>query len=288
MAIVEVQPGSADDPFRAGTSAAGSDGASQGVPAGTVVEGQQVDPSGQTAADASATAAKVTAAAVATGEGGDDSEDLTPEEQEAVDTLFQYRLETEVLPKIQSSVDRRIAALDAAHKRDVAAAQELAQSLRNELREVKLNGLSAEDQAKLKATWEAEDRTAKIDAYEQQVEAMYRDVVVNAYVTEYPHLQLTAEDFEGMDTPDKMETFIAFADREYYKELAARGGKPAGDGGAAPAAAPTREAPAGATAPSDGSASHAAPETVKFDKGSGRQAMVNNIADGWETVQIAQ
>jgi hypothetical protein len=285
MPIEVVQPGSADDPFTNGASQADPAGASQGVPAGTVADSQpgaaQTDPQ-----DASAEAAKATAAATATGaDPTAESEDLSPDEEAALDIFFQHRLETEVLPKWQSSVDRRIAGVEAAAKRDVAAAVGQANALKEEIRNVKLNGLSPEDQAKLKTTWAAEDKQAELDAYEQQLEGYHRNIVVASYVTNFPHLQLTEEDFAEFKTPEQMEVFIALADREYYKELAARGGQPA-VAAAAPAA--TSSAPAGATAPSDGSSSAAPPPVSKFSTAQDRQAMIDNIGGGWETVQISR
>lgn len=286
MAIEVVQLGSADDPFTSGASQADPAGASKGVPAGTVAEGQpgaaQTDPQ-----DASAEAAKATAAAAATGATEDESEDLTPDEEAALDIYFQHRAETELLPKLQSTVDRRVNAVEAAAKRDIAAVQERANTLKEELRQVKLNGLSPEDQAKLKATWTAEDKQAELDAYEQQLEAYHRDIVVANYVTNFPHLQLTPDDFADFNTPEQMEVFIALADREYYKELATRGGTPA-TAAAAPATAAPSSAPAGATAPSDGSSSAAPPEVLKFSTKQDRQAMIDNIGGGWETVQISR
>ncbi len=287
MAIEVVQPGSADDPFTTGASQADPAGASQGVPAGTIAEGQpgaaQTDPQ-----DASAEAAKVTAAAAATDPSTVlESEDLSPEEEAALDIFFQHRLETEVLPKWQSATDRRVAGVEAAAKRDVAAARAQVDSLKEENRQVKLNGLSPEDQAKLKTTWAAEDRQAELNAYEQQLESYHRDIVVASYVTNFPHLQLTDEDFADFNTPEQMEVFIALADREYYKELAARGGTPA-PAAAAPAVVAPSSAPAGATAPSDGSSSAAPPPASKFSTAQDRQAMIDNIGGGWETVQISR
>ena len=298
MPIQEVQPGAADDPFTKGASAQNPDGASKGVPADQGTENPSGAGGQQTVEDASADAAKAKAAAVAAGDddgAASDAEDddgepveFSDDEQAALDVYFQHRLETETLPKIQSNVDRRVASMEAAAKKQVEAARAETQAVRDELRQVKLNGLPPEDQEKLKSTWAIEDREAANKAYEEQLEGMYRDIVVTSYVTEYPHLQLTPADFAEFDTPEQMEVFVALADREYYKELAARGGVSSqGSEATAPAPKP-KKSPAGATAPSDGSAGSAVPDQPKFNKGSGRQAMVENIGGGWETVQIAR
>ncbi len=286
MPIEEVVPGTTGDPF---TSAASGDPAAvspNGGVAGTAA------PEGPGGADPATVTTPVVDSAVtaATAEGTTvDPDELTEEEQAALDLYAQRYAEEIVLPKVQSSYDRRIAAAEARAAQLATAAQQREQALLAEAREAKLNGLTDDEKARLRSTWQLEDQQRALDAYNQELEGYHRDLLVSTYVARFDHLELTPEDFADFQTPEQMEMFVTIADREYWKAVAeaARANPQAAPvAAAAPAPAPT--APAGASAPSDTAGGGAAPELPTFNPKPGREAMLANIGSGWEDVRIVR
>ena len=158
VAVEVVAPGSADDPFTAKASDAAA------VPSPSPAGGEGATPPATPEPGKDGTpATPVTPASGAVVEDPDADDDLSPEEEEAIDVLIeQIRAEvrTEELPKVQSAYDRRIGALErnAQAAREAAATRE--QALLEQVREAKLNGLSAEEQARLRSEWSLEDETA--------------------------------------------------------------------------------------------------------------------------------
>lgn len=293
MAIEVVNPGSTDDPFTAGASPAATDGASttpaaSGGPAVAAAEGQPagtVDPAATTSEAAAATATPPPTAEP------EESGELTEEEQAALDIWFNRRVEAEVLPKVQSSYDRRIAQTQAQLKaaQDAAGARE--KELLAQVREAQLNGLTDAEKDRLRSQWSVEDEQRKLEAYEQQLEQYHKDILVAQYCTEYASLGLQPEDFVEFETPEQMATFVSLVELEYYKALAnAKPGATEAPAAQPPAAAVTPApdpTPAGATAPTDAGGGSAVPTVAKFNTGTGRQSMAENIGSGWETVRIA-
>lgn len=287
MVIGVVTPGSPDDPFTQQASDAA--GATSPPPAGDDGAAQAVAP--ETAQDGQAAAG----AAAPTGDGEDG--ELTPEEEAALDALMEQiraEVQQDVLPKVQSSYDRRIAALERKAEADARTAEARVQALQEEVRQAKLVGLTADEQARLKAQWSLEDEQGKLDAYRAEVEAYHKEVYIADCLAQYgPDLGVTAEDLAQFESPDEIESYIKDLALAHYRDLAASGGAapaaPASAPAAKPAAAPSPSAPsspAGLDAPTDAGGGAASPAPRQFDPRPGKEAMAANINGGWETVTV--
>ncbi len=292
MEVTEVSAGAADDPFSKASQTADPTASNAGVVGPQTAETVRFEP----AADSTATQVSdpTAQAAVVEDEAGDD--ELTEEELSALEALFQERINTEVLPKVSSAYDRQIAAIT---KRLEAVRMESStreESLLKEVREAKLNGLTDEDKAKLRAQWEFEDERRRLDEYKKSLDDYSNAVTVTQYIAQYPHLELTAEDFADFSTPEEMAYFVTIADAEYWKAVAKAGGlqafaqesEPARKTAAAEAAAAIERVPAGATAPTNADGGGAPPSMPKFNAEQSRQAMIDNISTGWEVGRITR
>jgi len=221
----------------------------------------------------------------------DADEELSPEEEAAIDVLIeQIRTEvrTEELPKVQSAYDRRIAALERKANADVQAAAVREQALQEQVREAQLNGLSDEEKARLRSGWNLEDEKAKVDAYRLEVEAYHREVYIAECVAQFgTELGIAADDLADFNSPEEIEAFVKDTALAHYRDIAAgRVDAPAAPA-SAPAAKPASAVPAGSDAPSDGGGGSAVPQIAQFDPRPGKEAMAANIASGgWETVRV--
>lgn len=238
-----------------------------------------------------------------TGDEGEDDEDAeyTPEELVALEELEAWReaqataAAAAATSQLQSKYDRQFAATQR-QMRDLAAAAEARElELREAVRNAQLNGLTDAEKEQLKKQWNETDKVAELDAYKEQLTGFHIDLLRTAYATEYAEFGLQADDLEQFDTPEDMEAFIKDVQIEYYKLMAnpaVQGaiseGTPVAKTATAPApvAAATRKAPAGAAAPSDAGGGSAPAPTTKFNKGTGVDAMAENIRSGWESPKV--
>lgn len=287
-----VEPGSADDPFAPGTSAPASTAASA-APAAT---GEADGGDGAAQSDEELDSLEIDTLDSNPDGGEDDTEgqELTQEELDALAELQQHFLaeaQAKIVPQLQSSYDRRIAAQDKQIQelRNLSKTRE--QELQAQLREAQLNGLPDAEKEKIKAVWAFEDREAALNARESELTGYHVEILRAAYAQEYAKFGLTAEDLEDYETPEQMDEFIREVQLEYYKQLSeSRTAAPAAEAAPAARAKPAtqaRKAPAGASAPADSASGSAVPEVAKPNTGRGISAMADNLKSGaWETATI--
>lgn len=227
-----------------------------------------------------------------------DDDDVSEENLEALKELRDRlreeatrEVEESLVPKLTSSYDRQIAALN----KQIQASQEQAatreKTLRDELRQAQLNGLSDAEKTELQKRWDWEDRVQAVEARERELTDYHVEILRTAYAQEYAEFGLTAEDLEEFDTPEQMDEFVQAVQLEYYKQLAelrASGALPAENKTQTVKDQPAKKktAPAGATAPTDAGGGGATPQPSKFNVEQSRAAMADNIRGGWETVQL--
>lgn len=285
LVIEEVTPGSADDPFTQTASA--TTVAPSPTPDGT--KGEAPADSPETKVDATAGAETKTVT---------DEDALPPEFEAAIQELYaqakadaKAEMESEILPRLQSGFDRRVANIERALQAQLEASEKQAEALREETRQAKLNGLTAEEQDKLKQTWLLEDEKAKLDAFRQEVVEYHKSVFVADCISQFPELELTEDELNQFETPEEIEVFIKDSLISHLRgqdsDSTKTGTEPAKTAAAPAASTPaTRTAPAGLDAPSDAGGGAAVPDPTKFDSRTGREAMAANIGSGWETVRV--
>ena len=164
---------------------------------------------------------------------------------------------------------------------------------REEVREIKLHGLSEDEQAKLKKQWEADDRLEGIDAYRDQVEGYHNDVDLIRLLNEYGQYGVTEEELKEIPMEER-ELVCSMKRSTYWEDIATGKTKPSETKNGQPSSGqppPTQPStatkepvsPAGASAPSDAGGSGAPPQPPKFNDTQGPDAMAENIGQGWET-----
>jgi hypothetical protein len=238
-----------------------------------------VDPSTDApVTDATATADDtVTSPATATAEGEPTADQFSEAEIEALKRLGDY-LQTERsthderTKKAQSSYDRQITSLKGALDERDARLTELEKATR----ELQLNGLSAEDAAKLRTTWENDDRKAGLDSYAADLTDMHLELGRTILLHDYEEFGVTEDALANCTTVDQMESICKDAAIEFLTTNP-------GAKTAAPAnvvttpAAPAKPAPAGATAKTDVGGGGAPPVAPTFNQGQGMGALLENL-----------
>lgn len=232
----------------------------------------------------------------------DDDAEFDDDELVALEELQAYyreqaarEFEQSVVPKLQSTYDRQIAALNkqVQESREAATARE--KLLLDQVREAQMNGLGEAEKAKLREQWDYDDRLRELDSREQELTGYHTELLREAYAQEYAEFGVTAEDLVEFSNPEDMESFVRDVELEYYRQLAefrSKGGLPdEDDDDESPTSArnpkpAAKKAPAGASAPTDAGAGSAVPSVTKFNSGQSAGAMAENIRNGWETVQI--
>jgi hypothetical protein len=155
-------------------------------------------------------------------------------------------------------------------------------SLREELRETKLVGLGEDEQKVLKERWTYEDRNALLDEREAVLDGYDKDLMIATFIVKFEKYGVTEADLADKSVAE-MELHCAETKASYFEKLA-QGGihaaapqKPPANV-ASPAPVPVAPVvPAGLTAPSDVGSGTPAPKEPEFNKGQGRDAMLENM-----------
>lgn len=281
-----VDPGSASDPFKEGSStnqqtASPDGGASAGQPG----------PTGEAAPAQSATPAQPAAAAPSETVTLDEDTVVDEAEYEKLATQLREELKAELLEEHQTELrtqqsgqDRAMAGLQA----QLAAEREAREEMNLQLRDLQLNGLSPEDQEKQRASWEITDKVKAVDDYRAQVEAVHEEVDVLVLLNTYGEFGVTEEQL--LATPFEERELLCTQARADFWEKQAKGGQQNGqtatNGQQAPV--PAKEAPAGASAPSDTGGGGGIVQTKPRNEEPGLDAMAENIGsrDSWEQVSF--
>jgi len=263
-----VDPGSADDPFtssaqgsdpQGGDGAAGDDGGQRGA---QDARGSQdgTDRTGATGTDGRADGS-------ADG-GADDDADGAEDDEAVLDEYFQGRF-----APIQSSYDRQIAAV---RKQNDELQRQLVET-RNQIREAQIQGLSPDEQAKMRSIWKAEDAEQEIGRQREAVDDFYVKTYAFNLLTRFAQFGVTEEALLACDTPEEMDVLAQQTRADYYEQLAkgGEGKKTTSDTAARPS---SKRTPAGSRAGSDSGPGGAPPgEAQKMLTDQGMDTMAKNI-----------
>lgn len=221
-----------------------------------------------------------------------DDEELTPEQEEDLLTRLNEFLEEQTkgaLRQQQSSYDRTINRLQETITASNAAVDELKQQVRN----LQLEKLPPEEQERMKAIFEQDDRSAQLDQWQNDLEGYHRDLVTTSYLTEFNRFGITAEMLGECESPEDMEILCLEAKADFFEKRGTA--EPAGEEpqAARPPAAPsgvsanvrpaatetpeTRAVPAGASATSPVGGEGAPPEQRKFSEEQSPSALTENL-----------
>jgi len=294
----EVTPGAPDDPFRdksANPSPAASEPDSK-TPAEPAAKTGDDTEGKDTPTEPPPAAAKEEAPAAAPAEPAPEStaeadEFKGEEEKQAaikkLDAFLEERATEkaeEVRRETQSASDKRAATLETQMK----ASQDATKQLKDELRELKISGLSEDEQKAMRKAWEAEDRTSDLDTYAKELDIYHKELVVTTLVKDYGDYGVTAKDLGEMENPEEMELFCVEAKAAFLEEkLKQQKGAPASaDAAAASQPKPAdKPAPAGAHAPSDAGGGGASPPPKEPRTDKGPEALEENLRGmEWQTV----
>jgi hypothetical protein len=199
--------------------------------------------------------------------------------------------------QVQSAADRRAAELE----KDIEAARGATADIQRQLRELQTQGLSEEERAAVMAKFAQDDRTAELKAWEEKLTSYHRTLYTGSLVMDYGQYGLTAEELEGIETPEEMEAF-ALEKRATFLEAklqelqgatpaAAAAAPAAPEAAPAPAATPPAQppanVPAGAGAPSDVGGGGTPPADNQPSTERTSKALANNLAGlSWNSVSI--
>ncbi len=295
-----VDPSVGTDPSSAGQSAApqqdasaqnaGASAASAGPPAG---EGTQPAPASPPAEPPATPASQPPPETPSEGQQPSEAEaqpppgegepDLTEEEY----TQFKARLQEELaapyaerLRTQQSGQDKAMSAV----QQQLEASNARLDQITQEVREGKLQGLTPEEQAGLRKTWELDDREKKLNKYEETVKSFHSDTDILALLNEYEQFGVTEEVLTAVPI-DERELFCEQKRAEYWEAKAKAGGQSGTNGQPQQPAPPPKPVPAGVHAPSDtgGGGSAEPPPQPNTEQGPG--AMADNIGrrESWQT-----
>lgn len=307
-----VDPSVGTNPSSAGQSAAPQQGASAqdagapAAPAGSPAEGAaQPAPASPPAQPPAAPAPQPSAegqqpppeappegqppAAEAQPPPGEEEPELTEEEYQQ----FRSRLHGELKEELQEDYEGRLqqsradqARATEAVQRELAAERARVDSVTAELREVQIKGLPEAEQAKLRASWDLEDKTRAVDAYRTEVEGYHDDVDLVRLLTEYAEFGVTEDELKALPI-DERELHCEQKRAEHWEKQAKAKGQPGTDGQTQPPAQPSppqRPVPAGAHAPSDTGGGGAPEPPPQPNTEQGPAAMADNIGrrDSWQ------
>ena len=283
LPLVEVEPGSEEDPFTANRRAESStqnqqvqqSSAEEEVPAGEAGDEALDTATAETAEDQAPTL-----------EGRD--EELTEEEAAALEEqlrefLAPYLQEEveQVRRSMQSTYDRRIHQLQQQYQ----ALQQQLQEREQEIRRIQLEGLPEEERQKLQQVWELEDKQRQLQQYQQELDEYYKELLISSYLLEYGQYGVTREQLEQIESPEEIEAFCLEAKanaleqalqqlQEQQSGVQQRSTRRAPQKQAVAAQQPS--APAGANAPSDVGAG-APTQSEEFVQGTGMSTLVENL-----------
>lgn len=291
----EVVPGSPEDPFSAKNGAVSSDQVAAS-PAKPEDEGTKAAPAAEGPKSPTEQNGTATASTPESATGKPASPDapartlaqMLEEDEDAkkfIAGLVNAKAE-EVRRAEQSVRDKQVNTL----REELKAAREAA--IKAE-REAKLNSedLSDEEKETLRNKYALEDEKARIDAYAEEVDGMYKALVVAKLVESHGQFGVTEEALSAFDEPDEMEAFAKDKELEAYRSgtLTAKTNQ-VPDRAVAASAAETEtkeQVPAGASAPSDvgGGAPPAPP--VQLSPEAGMDTLASNLSKlQWETVRV--
>ena len=276
LRMEEVDPDSDDDPLltdEARAARATASGAAPApVPTGTEVANQQAAPVPTETPATVETPTEVVPAEPVVEEGV-----LSEEGLAALGRLDNF-LNEQVDAKVASALkgrDQTITRLQKEHMEEIKA-------VRQELRETKLVGLGEDEQKVLKEKWAYDDRKAELDEYAKTLEGYDQDLMIASLVLKFGQYGVTEAGLADKSVAE-MELFCAETKASHFEKLA-QGGihaaapqKPLASA-APPAPVPVAPVvPAGLTAPSDVGSGTPAPKEPEFNKGQGRDAMLDNF-----------
>ena len=272
----EVDPDSDDDPLLTDEARAARVTASGATPApvptGTEAANQQAAPVPTETPATVETPTEVVPAEPVVEEGV-----LSEEGLAALGRLDNF-LNEQVDAKVASALkgrDQTITRLQKEHMEEIKA-------VRQELRETKLVGLGEDEQKVLKEKWAYDDRKAELDEYAKTLEGYDQDLMIASLVLKFGQYGVTEAGLADKSVAE-MELFCAETKASHFEKLA-QGGIHAAAPQKAQAkvepivpAQPAPAAPAGLTAPSDVGSGTPAPKEPEFNKGQGRDAMLENM-----------
>lgn len=209
---------------------------------------------------------------------GEGEEELTEEEYQKFRTQLQEELGAEYDEKLrtqQSGQDRAMATV----QQQLDVSNERLDQMNQEMREGKLQGLTPEEQAGLRKTWELDDREKKLNEYETSVKSFHSDTDILALLNEYKEFGVTEEILTAVPI-DERELFCEQKRSEYWETKARAGEQPGTNGQpqqATPSPSPQAPVPAGASAPSDTGGGGAAEPPPQPNTEQGPDAMAENI-----------
>ena len=279
LRMEEVDPDSEDDPLlteEARAARATASGAAPApVPTGTVVANQQAAPA---PTETPATVVSPTEAASPATVETVAEEEVSDEETAAalgrLDNFLNEQVDARVTAA-RKGLDQTITRLQKEHMEEIKA-------VRQELRETKLVGLGEDEQKVLKEKWAYDDRKAELDEYAKTLEGYDQDLMIASLVLKFGQYGVTEAGLADKSVAE-MELFCAETKASHFEKLA-QGGihaaapqKPLASA-APPAPVPVAPVvPAGLTAPSDVGSGTPAPKEPEFNKGQGRDAMLENM-----------
>lgn len=219
------------------------------------------------------------------------SDEESEELEEDLDEFIAEMIKAQTQPLVAGR-DRAITKMQA----DIAARDATLAQLQKDIRDAKLNGMPADERARMEAVYALDDRKAELDRYQAANDDMYLTLLRTAYVADKGEFGVTADALEGM-TEAQMDAYANQVELEHWRAVAngtkqvkvPSAVKPT-SAKAAPAPAP-RKAPAGMSAPSDvgGSAAETRAPTGGVAEGTGMEAMARTMASQkWQTVRTPQ
>lgn len=222
-------------------------------------------------------------AAPAPAAGESTTEEWSPEELEALQKLNEFfetnvaERTSEALRNQQSGYDKRINQL----QQTIDQSKSQAAELQKQIRELQIQGMPEAEQARLRAHYEQEDRTAALNEREQAMDEWHRELFVTSLVLEFNQFGVTEAQLTECESPEDMEALCLEAKANYYEALA-NGKQPAPAAPtaakpAAPVAQPAQKAPAGASAPSDVGGGGKPGEEPTFRTDTGPDALLANL-----------
>jgi len=194
------------------------------------------------------------------------------------------------LVKVQSVKDKEISKIRA----QAASFEERLKAAEALLEEAKLEGLTLDERTTYLDSKAVEKQKAEITAAADELDAIYKERMIELLVQDYGDFGVTAEDLDEIDDPDAAEAFCKQAEKYFLagsggvRKVAAAVASPVVAKPAAVVATARRPVPAGAEAPADiGGGSPNLGRSRQLNTKVGVDAMAENLNNlPWETVRI--
>ncbi len=230
------------------------------------------------------------------------AEEITPEAAQALKEWGAGLVEEAVtkvreeeIPNVQRGLDSRITVLMEENK----SMQSELDEATTKIRDASIEGLTPEEQAKMREGWANEDKSKGLDRYAGELDDMYASVMAVQLFNTYGTYGVTVAELEALEVPEGSDPVSVMTDFCKDKQIASqeeriKNGtvttKQAPAAAAQPASSEASQPPpAGFKAPSDAGGSGVPPAPVERDEGKGEGAMGNNIAqNGWEDASFAK